>query len=310
MFKEAIHISSDDRSGSTMLDLALASHEQIFSVGEAHNLSAYIFNDRTFYNPVHELKCMCGKKIEDCDFWNEVEHRLGFSFKKLRLRVEKPASQLSFPFFNYIHSHADSFVQSRFPALFLMKFVQVLLGYDKITEHYFLLYKALSEVSKKEKIVDSSKWPFRFKAFYDKYPDKLKVILLYRDPRAVVYSKFKRREETIESAAKKWADMANKMELFGRTLPSEKKIKVRYEDICSDPKEYFKKICSFLGVEFSESMMTLKKVNIHHVGGSPSKFDKEKINIKHDNEYTANLDANQLQVISKITANAAKGIYG
>ena len=80
MLDKVVYISSDDRSGSTMLELLLANHSKIFVVGELHNLPAYAYHDRSFYNPPHNLRCMCGECFDLCTFWVEVEAHLHLSF--------------------------------------------------------------------------------------------------------------------------------------------------------------------------------------------------------------------------------------
>ena len=70
--RAAIFVLSDVRSGSTLLDQCLGAHKQIASLGEVHWLPAYAAQDRSKYNPVHELVCTCGKAIDKCVFWTAV----------------------------------------------------------------------------------------------------------------------------------------------------------------------------------------------------------------------------------------------
>ena len=102
MRRATIFVLSDNRSGSTLLDQCLGSHPQIVSLGEVHWLDAYLTQDRSIYNPSHELLCSCGAAVTECPFWNSVERALGRSFVVLVLRQRLKRSRRGNPILDVV----------------------------------------------------------------------------------------------------------------------------------------------------------------------------------------------------------------
>jgi len=305
MLKSVVYISSDDRSGSTMLDLVLANSPDVFAAGELHNLPAYVFNENSFFNPRYGLNCLCGKSFYDCEFWTKVESELPISFKQLRLRAENPAMKGVSRYLNVGFCAVDSRVRRCFPVLLKNKMYQRLTGARHLARNYFHLYDAIAKVSGKQIVIDSSKLPFRFRFLHDYRPESVKVILLYRNPEAVVYSKLKR-GEPLERSAMRWNDIVGQMDLFSKEIPAENKIQINYERLCKETESEICRICSFLGIKFTREMLQLRKVGIHHIGGSPSKFDTTRTGITFDRQFFTKLSKDQIEHIDLLTPNAKK----
>lgn len=300
MLKNAVYISSDDRSGSTMLDLILANHSKIACLGEVHNLPAYIFNERSYYNPAHKLTCMCGERIANCCFWKGIERNLGIPFNQLTLRHERMFCNPRLRCFNPVMTEILWQFRTRFPRLLRNGIVQCLIGLTVIAKNTYRLYKAAAFFSKKTHIVDSSKWPFRFHYLYRYNPEMTKIILLYRNPLAVVYSKVRRNYASIETAAMEWGENVRRMDLFSKRIPKNHKLKIFYEDICTNPKHTLMKICDFLELPYEPGLEILNKKGIHHIGGSPSKFNIAQTTIQMDERYKSGLTHSQKALIYKI----------
>lgn len=307
MLNKIVYISSDDRSGSTMLELLLANHTKIFCPGELHNLPAYLYMDRSFFNPPHDLTCMCGELVSDCSFWKSVENNLKFPLVDLKLREEKLAASGFLSSFSKFYCSLDYRWRRIRPKIFKYKIVQRALGYSVIAKNYFSLYEAIAAASGKSIVLDSSKWPYRFSYLSNFFPDKVKVILLYRDPKAVVYSKIKRKEASVVDAAKMWAEFYGQMRIFSENIPNVDKISVHYEDICANPVFELKRLVKFLGIPFEDSIINLKKKNIHHIGGSPSKLSVDDRVIKYDDKYKEFLTAEEIIIVDDILTK--KNIY-
>lgn len=295
-----MYITSDDRSGSTMLDLLLANHPDIFCIGEVHNLAAYTSGNRSFYNPVHDLECMCGTSLEQCYFWQKVEKKLGKPLSSLRLRSEKNCSNAIFRLLNQVHCRIEKEILVRTPELQKYKFIQYMLGHNKFAHDTFQLYEAVSDASGAAIVTDSSKWPFRFRYLYDRYPEKIRIIKLFRSPLAVISSKIRRKEVSAMVGAKHWAKIADDIALYCNDIPESRQLQVYYEDLCRDPKCVVGKICHFLEISGDATFDSLKKQGIHHIGGSPSKFIRERTNITLDNRYKKDLAKEQIQEICHV----------
>jgi len=95
----------------------------------------------------------------------------------------------------------------------------------------------------------------------------IKFIALIRDGRGVVASHYRQGRE-IESHAQQWAEEAMKLSKLIETIPSDRIISVRYEDLAIDPETELQKICRFFGLDFETQMLCYEKVDHHIVGGN------------------------------------------
>lgn len=304
MFKSAIYISSDDRSGSTMLDLMLGNHDQITSLGEVQHINTYLTGDRKFYNPIHPLRCMCGQTLNDCEFWNKIQNQLPIPLSDLKLRLRQKYNKPIKTYYNAILTNLIYKVQALYPQLLNSKFGLSLCGYKKLAKDYFLFYSAAGNANNTPFVVDSGKNPDRIAFLHRFNPDRIKIILLYRDPRAVVYSKMKR-GMNLNSASKFWRERNKLIELYSEKLPNTKVIRVKYEDICENTQTEMLRISTFLGIDYDPKMCELEKDGRHHIGGSPSKFNKEKTRILLDKKYLQKLTNNEVKQINAILADSA-----
>jgi hypothetical protein len=275
MSPSAIFVLSDMRSGSTLLDQLLGAHSNIISLGEVHWLTAYALEDRTIYDPVYELVCTCGQSVPRCGFWTKVALSLGRPLESLHLRPTFAANRFG---------RAPIRLVYRYPALFRFRLMQRMFDGPQVARDSIELFDAVRAVSGRSLVVDSSKSPFRFRAVHDAQPGMTCAILLARDYRAVVHSKMKR-GYSLEAAAIGWRNRMTQIEALTEDLPPGRMVRLRYEDLCEDPEKELARICRFLQLEFSPAMLTRPTDNIHHIGGSPSKFDPARVAISMDTAY-------------------------
>lgn len=287
MSREIIMVLSDVRSGSTLLDQLLGAHPSILSLGEVHWLAAYVREDRTLYDPVHPLVCTCGRTVRDCSFWQQVSDSLGQPLDSLQLQLK---------YFNWrgvdgngggisrrLRRLPRRFIES-FPASFRCSYARRVFGAPGLARDCVALYDAIFDVSGRRFIVDSSKNPFRFRAIHDLQPARIRALLLARDYKAVVHSKMKR-GDSLEDAAVGWRRKMTQIDTLTADIPTRRKLCVRYEDLCNDPERELTRICDFLGLDFSPAMLQRPTEDIHHIGGSPSKFDSGRVAISLDTTY-------------------------
>ena len=90
-----------------------------------------------------------------------------------------------------------------------------------------------------------------------------------------------------------------------KDVPKDQLIRVRYEDLCGDPRSELSRICKFLNLEFSENMQSRPTDNLHHIGGSPSKFDPDRKKIELDQSYLHAFSGQQLATMRDIVGDAA-----
>jgi len=80
MRKDIVYITSDTRSGSTLLSILLGRYQGVTTVGELRFLWNY-YNKYGTGN-TRDWRCTCGLEIKECDFWgsiinNEISALLG-----------------------------------------------------------------------------------------------------------------------------------------------------------------------------------------------------------------------------------------
>jgi len=295
---------SDNRSGSTLLDQLLGAHESIMSLGEVHHLRAYALRDRSLYNPVHPLECSCGAVVEMCQFWSQVEQHLGQAFGSLTLRPRffGRSDHLTgiTRRFRYFVKH----VVEDNPRLLCRVPVARLLNGPRVADDSFALFEAIFAQTSVTHLVDSSKSPTRFRMLYDKQPHRMRTILLGRDYRGTVHSKMKRGQD-LETSTRSWVRCMRQMNDSTDDIPPHQKIRVRYEDLCDDPRAELTRICGFLQLEFSEGMLSRPTGNVHHLGGSPSKFDPSRKKIELDRSYLGVFAEEQLASMREIVGETA-----
>ena len=289
------YILSNNRSGSTLLDQLLGGHPRIMSLGEVHHLAAYALQDRKLYDPEHPLDCSCGKSVSTCSFWQAVTARLGRPLDSLRyhLRFLGPDGEVGF-----------RRTIKRTPAMVRNPFLSRFLGSHRLGSDSFALFDAIAEVAGVDYVVDSSKGVYRYRALYNFSNSRVFGIVLVRDYRGVVYSKMKR-GRTLEATAREWAARLNQMEMLTRGVPDDRLLRVKYEDLCRDPRAELTRICDFLGLEFADTMLSRPAEEVHHIGGSPSKFDPARRAIRLDESYREKFTDQQLSKMREIVGSAA-----
>jgi hypothetical protein len=304
MSSQVVFILCDNRSGSTLLEQLLGAHSRMVSIGEIHWLRAYVLNDRRYYDPPYDLLCTCGQPFADCEFWSAVSRLAARPLDELQLLLNFFGWQGSGTKRRPIYKRAPRRVIMQYPALFKWRLVQEFFGASRVARDTMVVLDAITAHADPACIVDSSKSVFRFRSLYDRYPGRTKAIILHRDYRAVVYSKMKR-GASLEGAASTWAEKVNVIEKLTTGLPDDALLQLRYEDLCSDPKREIQRACGFVGLDFEESMLARPSEGIHDLGGSPSKFNRERRVIKFDADYLSAFSDSQLAEINQIVGSAA-----
>lgn len=297
MSAQVVYISSDERSGSTLLDQLLGSHPRVHSVGEMHHLGEYANRDRSHYDPAHPLICTCGKAVPDCDFWSEVERHVQRSLQTFQLNPylakaqgrEIPGSRRRRRFVRQVEAR---------PWLYRYQLVRRISGGMIAAIDSFKLFDAIAAVAGVGSVIDSSKSPFRFTSLFYQQPERMKLILLARDYRGVVHSKMKRGKELATSLAA-WSQRLHQMELMCKLVPDADVMRLKYEELCLDSEKVMRDVCTFIGVGFDSAVLGRSSQNLHHIGGSPSKFMETKQEIRLDESHLTVFSADELEFMRK-----------
>jgi hypothetical protein len=303
MRRATIFVLSDVRSGSTLLDQCLGAHPEIVSLGEVHWLAAYLTQDRNVYDPEHPLVCSCGLPVADCPFWEGVQRALGRPLDSLQLRHNLKRSMRGNRRIAALKNLPQRLIKVQ-PRLYRCSAVRSLFNGRRIARDCTALYNSVSVATGRPFSVDSSKSPYRFRDVYGLDKARTVAIALSRDYMAVVHSRI-RHGQSMHMAALGWRRRMRQITVLTKGLPADRVMRLTYESFCEDPRAALERICDFLGIEFAESMLQRATENVHHIGGSPSKFDPGRIQISLDRSHVGQFSASELRTIQRLVGSEA-----
>ena len=292
-----IYIAGAGHSGSSLLNLLLGNHPQIIDSGEVHRLSI---------DPDTRL-CSCSKPISTCVYWTKVAELyaqlLNVEFGQFRWDQYPITVHLNG---NRVFPLNDlALLAGNSTLLRMMGIVsQTCAEYYQTAVRSWQVNDALATAHDGQFIVDSTKNPRRLKSLYLIRPHQFRVIYLVRDGRAVAASTLRREGTPIATAAKDWKRSNEKVSLVLRTIPASKRFFLRYEDLCDSPQEQLKRVCQFIGIDYSEKMLQLGE-NIpqpHSIPGNPM-LHKKLTHITKDERWRSELTSDQLAEFERVAGN-------
>jgi hypothetical protein len=290
-----MYITSLGRSGSTLLALLMNAHPEMVSIGELTGLVSHV-------NPDTYL-CSCGQRIKECEFWNEVGHRM--SDRGLDFSVEDFGTHLAW--------HQNRILQivqfADMHNIGLNNIKDKLLGFipsyhkrlKSRVDYNVALANTILEIVGKPVFVDASKKHNRIK-YLEKYGElDLRVIHLVRDVRGFVNS-FLTTEDNIgtKECALLWVKRNRQITRTLQSLPVPHLL-IRYEDLCNDPLGTLCRVCEFCGVTPFQSIPEIDKT-LHHVVGNRMRIRKD-LKIKLDLRWQTELTPEQIAEIDRVSAS-------
>lgn len=309
------YILAASHSGSTLLSMLLGSHPQIATICEI-NLSPKAMGNLDCY------RCSCGEFIRQCHFWQKVKQGMacrGFEFDlacagtDYRTVESRYARRLLGPM------HRGEFLESlRDNALGLSPAWRKQL--PQIHRRNAALAATISEITKADVIIDSSKMALRLKYLLRNPELDVKVIRLLRDGRAVALTYMDpagfadakdpnrwaggmggdREDERLPmaQAAYGWRRCVEEAETILRCLDKSKWIEVRYEDYCKAPDVALNRLQQFLGVEPGRHPGEFRTVE-HHVVGNGMRLDTT-TEIRFDERWRSVLTEEDLRIFDDV----------
>lgn len=269
-----IYISGSPRSGSTILGKYLGQYNQFFHIGEMRYIWERNFNKNYI--------CECGEIVNKCKFWKRVILNV---FNKNDINIEK---LISFTEWAGSNKRVINFIFQK---------NKINLKYPSSEGNVIRsIYEATYDISNSDFIVDGSKYPM-YGAMLSLLP-KVEVCMIHlvRDPRAVSYSRMRR----------KILDPVNKLEMqrknvFQSTMTWMKNniicefvksrfisnhLIVRYEDFSDNTEVCFNHIIEWLrNTSNSKLILSGTRSQQHSTSGNPVRFDKKEIVINEDLEW-------------------------
>lgn len=269
-----VYIASTGRSGSTLLELLLASFEHVWTMGEIYVLPLEIkHNNRP---------CGCGKEVTECTFWSQI-------IKKNKI-LQKTDNNISL--FRENYSGGKFF---RIKELLDIIFRKNITKFRRLNEfcidnsHLFtaIQQEAIKFTQQKIKyLIDSSKDFYRLFWLSNCYNIDLKVIHIVKNPQAYVYSNIKTKQNflvkikqsirmSIRYVIENWL-----IEKICNNLPKKNYILIRYEDLASSPLLVLRKISDWLQLPFESHIVSSFRFKVNHgIAGNMMRYNVKNINL-------------------------------
>ncbi|WP_075506015.1 hypothetical protein [Candidatus Pelagibacter communis] len=264
---KVIYIASNGRSGSTLLQMLLNLHKNIFTVGELQELP-------------NELKkngiCGCKRKISLCKFWQKV-------LKSGRINLSEV---------NYFRKKSGSGKVLRFFFLYKIFFKKKINTNFYINQNLILFRKIYSNISPSKKmIVDSSKDPYRLYYFLCSNKFEVYPIHIKKKPQAFVYSMSKKNQNNLYKIIRLSIKYLIENYIIRSVckIYSKKFIEISYEELAKTPTKVVNNILKNLELKKinSHEIKNFRSKFNHAISGNEMKFRNDKI--KYDNKWEKNM---------------------
>ena len=284
---KVIYICGYGRSGSTLLDIMLGQQRSMFGAGEIVGLCRHVHANDEY--------CACGERLSSCAFWAPVMAQwrghhladLAQEYGRLQTRFESIVSPArlrrnSREFRDYAH-------------------------------HSLRLMRLLSAASGKPVIVDSSKLPGRGLALAGMEGIDLHVVHLVRDGRGVAWSLAKpykpdasiglQREiipKPLLYSAARWAYVNLASEWLCRRVGRGRYVRIRYEDMVSDPAGTLDRIATLIGIPLDPRDVESGEFQpAHQVAGNRLRMQKA-IRVRHDDSWQVDMPRKKQDFITRM----------
>jgi hypothetical protein len=231
-----VYIVGSGHCGSTLLDILLGTHPDVFGTGELTALHRF--------QKGNEVVCSCKKHLEDCEVWGDF----------VRQNAILPDIAVSQSKMGILYGSNNFVDRNKKP-----------IDADEYIRQQESIYDYLIEKTGARAIVDSSKMPER--AVLMQGSTKYEPIILHivRDPRAVTWSYY-RKYKRVFPYIFKWLLSNLKVELLSQR--EMKKVCVLYEDLVKDPEAILNSIYYKIGLKRHNLPVGNKLQHSHLIGGN------------------------------------------
>ena len=239
MQKKVIFIMSAGHSGSSLLSLILGSHSEGFSAGELCNLP-------NRYRQQKPIDCV----NMTSDFWENTFGKEGLY-------------QLS----NVLGNTR----LNKYIPLKIEKKVREIFNRDEIFNAYSFMF---SKLDNKNFIIDASKvytWVEKKIEAKEFISQRIEAYMIYlvRDGRAVANSYLRKYPHwEVEKYSREWVEKTKRRNDYFEKFNPDRRIKVAYEKLASNPHQTIEEICNFFNINFEPSMIDYWKYDHHDISGN------------------------------------------
>lgn len=224
---KVVFIASLSHSGSTLLDLMLNAHPDVVSVGELKQLGRFARHEK----PGRLLRCTCGaESLLTCEFWTRVSD------------LTKAATGRTIGELN----------------------VEDYGSHEEFDNDNAALFQAISAVTGKRYVVDSSKHAGRLSLLMKNPALVVFPIFLIRDPKGQIGSS-RRKSESLIRLIENYVPTNREIH---ELVKNRQHAVVRYEQIVREPEQVLAALIAEFGVVFDAAQLQGASQRRHNVGGN------------------------------------------
>ncbi len=215
--KKVVFIMGSGHCGSTLLELILGSHSNIFGLGELQRLPQVVDE------PYQDFPKLCQICVDECEFWNR--------------RVSFPVLKRYFS-----RKHIYSFIARHIS------------HYHKSIYHYLFRWSGHDILIDSSKQVKWIKHQLRPSYHWREITPIL--LYITRDGRAVVNSLLRKYpDRDIAKVTMRWKRSVEDMNKFYENFPSDERLIVSYEKLATQPSQIISNLCEFLRIKYEPAML-------------------------------------------------------
>lgn len=283
-----VYIVGSGRSGSTLVDMVLGAHSEMFSLGEIISILDYMKEDK---------ECACRNNFQQCPFWTDIISGLSLQWgvdlvenpQTLDLKIIEGRTRSRFGYLIKIGSRIIGLKSNRLSGKS---------NQEKITTRAHEFYDYVRKKSDSKVLIDSSKSIRRaLRLSWNRQVDSYRLIFLVRDGRGVIHSRKKRKivvDEPQEIDGKTtmkeithpaihpsrsilryitaWLQVNLSTYLGLLTVPRGNWMILKYEDLCRSPEKTLQDVCKFLNLDYEAGMIDFRQASHHNIDGNPTRF--------------------------------------
>lgn len=270
--KQVIYVAGCGHSGSTALGFMLGSHPKLIGVGEVFSLFDPKTSDRNWLGRSKELICSCKKTANQCELWGPVVERLGNTVTKNDdVAAQRQAYKVFLDVF-FTHFGED------FVPVDISKTddgLSALAGIEDVLVKTIFLMRDVRSWTASRRDANRRAGEVHLIELARKYRLKFPVPYVTHTASAYFWHWY-------------YLNLRTQRLLKKNNLPY---LQVGYEELMLNPELMMKKISGFLGVDFSERMLSLDDSSSHVLLGNRMRFDTEKMSrISYDSRWFYNTD--------------------
>lgn len=291
-----LFVTGTSYTGSTLLSFLLNAHPQIATVGETTGPIPNIEDP-------DQYPCSCGSTLTVCPFWVDVQQRMasrGISFGPRDWRTEFNIFTNRYLRMGLTRSLRSSLLDQTRDAV-LWRVPQLRERFEEVGQRIEALADSVVAITGKPVFADAAKDPIRARMLARFTRFELRVVHLIRDAPGYVASAIKNTAPPmgLHQAIRSWNRIGGHVERIFAELPPQRRLRIRYEDLCTDVEGTLAHIARFCDLDPATGAPDFRATE-HHIIGNQMRL-RTSSEIRLDESWRDRLSAADLATVLELT---------